>query len=200
MRSMFAGAMAGIASVIFLTGGLTHSGNVSDPEIIRQSDIVASKAFTTEAAPSERTYTLDDLLGNIKDFVDTPEDGISWQAFGSTKQHDYAYKDSEDMEWSGVRPEFSEDLLALDGKEILIQGYMFPLEQEEKQSYFLLGPFPVSCPFHYHVTPNLVIEVHARTPVVFSYDPVNIKGKLELVPEDDEYNIFYRLKDATIQK
>ena len=34
----------------------------------------------------------------------------------------------------------------------------------------------------------------------FSYDAVNIKGELELVSKDDEYNMFYRLKNAELVK
>ena len=55
----------------------------------------------------------------------------------------------------------------LDEKEILVQGYMFPLDQDEKQSLFLLGPFPLSCPYHPHTSSNLLIEVHSK-PLLFS--------------------------------
>ena len=34
----------------------------------------------------------------------------------------------------------------------------------------------------------------------FSYDNINIKGELELVAKDDEYNMFYRLKNAELVK
>lgn len=163
-----------------------------------QPERAVTEVLTTEETYSEQTYTLDDLLKNIDNFVKTPKGGISWQLFGKTQQKPYAYKDADGLDWEGVRPEFPADLQKLDGKDIVIQGYMFPLDPEEKQSLFLLGPFPVSCPFHYHVTPNLVIEVHAGSPVSFSYDPVNIGGKLELVPKDDENNVFFRLKDAKL--
>lgn len=74
---------------------------------------------------------------------------------------------------------------------------MFPLDETENQKLFLFGPFPLSCPFHYHVTPSLVLEVHAdKHSVKFSYDPVVMTGTLELVPDDPEYSTFYRLKDA----
>mgnify|MGYP003313553416 CR=1 FL=1 len=56
----------------------------------------------------------------------------------------------------------------LDKQKILIQGYMFPLEQDEKQKLFLLGPFPISCPYHPHISANLIIEVHAESPIIFS--------------------------------
>ena len=74
---------------------------------------------------------------------------------------------------------------------------MFPLDETEGQKHFLFGPFPLSCPFQYHVGPSLVVEVHAdKNPVFFDYEPVTIAGTLELVPEDREYSVFYRLKDA----
>ena len=50
----------------------------------------------------------------------------------------------------------------------------------------------------FHASSNLIIEVHADDPIVYSYDPVNITGMLELVPKDDLYNIFFRLKKANL--
>ena len=51
-----------------------------------------------------------------------------------------------------------------------------------------------------HTSANLIIEVHAKKPIPFSYDAVNIEGMLELVPKDDEYNVFFRLREAKIKK
>lgn len=196
LKSLFAMMVMGAFSMPFLSGGFKDIGNPLSHKQVKPFDTFVTKVFTTETIDSEKTYGLDDLLSNIRNFVGTPEGGTDWRVFGETRQIPYSYKDEEGEEWSGVRPEFSEDLKKLDGTEILIQGYMFPLGQEEKQKLFLFGPFPISCPFHYHITPNLIIEAHAKTPVAFSYDAVNIKGILELVPEDDDYNVFYRLKNV----
>lgn len=141
-----------------------------------------------------------DLLSNIEDFIKIPEGGIAWNVFGETEMDEYSIIDKEGTEWIGVRPKFKETLRKLEGKNILIQGYMFPLDQSEKQKLFLLGPFPVTCPYHFHTESNLIIEVHAKTPILYSYDPVNIKGKLELVYKDDEFNIFFRMKNSIIVK
>ena len=51
-----------------------------------------------------------------------------------------------------------------------------------------------------HTSSNLLIEVHSKSPIIFSYDAVNIKGKLELVPKDDDYNMFFRLRNAELVK
>lgn len=196
VKSLLGLFFVGAFSAPFLTGSLKNPGNPLSHKEITKLDSLMVETF--EIQPSSPDEIAQGLMSSIPDFVKTPEGGTPWEVFGQTKQSSYDYVDSEGMEWSGVRPEFSERLKKLDGKEILIQGYMFPLDQTEKQSLFLLGPFPVSCPFHYHVTPNLIIEAHAKTPVDFSYDAINIKGKLELVPKDDENNVFYRLRDVEV--
>ena len=139
----------------------------------------------------EEPYDEYNLLSNIDDFVKVPKGGVHWKVFGETIMKEYTFFDKEGNEWIGVRPEFKDQIKKLDKQNILIQGYMFPLEQDEKQKLFLLGPFPISCPYHPHISANLIIEVHAENPIVFSYDAVNIKGKLELVPKDDDYNVFF---------
>jgi len=149
---------------------------------------------------NEDSYDEYNLLSNIDDFVKVPKGGVHWEAFGETIMKEYTFFDKEGNEWVGVRPEFKDQIKKLENQNILIQGYMFPLEQDEKQKLFLLGPFPVSCPYHPHISANLIIEVHAKSPIVFSYDAVNIKGKLELVPKDDDYNVFFRLRDAQLVK
>ena len=138
------------------------------------------------------------LLTFVEDFIDLPPGGTPWKVFGETKMNEYPIIDKDGNEWIGVRPSFSEEVKKLDKQEILVQGYMFPLEQDDEQNLFLLGPFPLSCPYHPHTSSNLLIEVHADVPILFSYEAVNITGKLELVPNDEEYNMFFRLKNAKL--
>lgn len=156
--------------------------------------------FDNQEPNDYESFEQEDLISSIDDFVKTPKGGISWNTFSETEMDEYTVVDDEDYEWIGVRPKFKEKLKKLDGREILVQGYMFPLDQSEKQNLFLLGPFPVSCPYHFHTSANLIIEVHAKTPILFSYDPINITGKLELVEIDDDYNIFYRMKESIMIK
>lgn len=196
VKSLFALMLIAFISIPFVVKAIQKPSNPLSLETTEQSGAIDANAFTIETITSEETYTIDDLASNIRNFVGIPEGGTDWQVFAKTEQTPYLYTDNDGQEWEGVRPQFSDALKELDGSEIIIQGFMFPLGQEEKQEMFLLGPFPLSCPFHYHVTPNLIIEAYAKTPVAFSYDAVNVKGTLELVPKDDEYNVFYRIKDA----
>lgn len=150
-------------------------------------------ALTTEQN-GEATMTIMDY---IKDYVDVPEGAIDWEVFGTTKEIEVHTKTEDGYDNQYSKPEFQPEVKALNGKEITVKGYMFPLDETDNQKNFLFGPFPLSCPYQYHVGPPLVLEVHAdHHPVKFDYKPVVITGTLELVPDDPEYSTFYRLKDA----
>ena len=158
---------------------------------------IVENVFSTESFDDELDLQYD-MLSSVEDFINLPEGGTPWEVFADTGMDEYIFEDKEGFEWTGVRPQFTENIKMLEDKNILVQGYMFPLDQKEKQQTFLLIPFPVHCPYYPHATSNLIIEVHAKKPILFSYDPINIEGKLELVPKDDLYNIFFRLKNAKL--
>lgn len=137
------------------------------------------------------------IFNQIDNFVQTPEGGVDWKTLGATKEVEVDEGEDEDgLIWVSIRPEFTEDVKALDGKEITIQGYMFPLDQSESQSKFLFGPFPVSCPYHYHVRNSLIVEANAADPITFAYEAITLKGTLELIEKDDEFNLFYKLQNV----
>lgn len=152
-----------------------------------------SHAFETDDDYSMRT-----ILDNISKFVDLPEGGVDWHVLGTTEEVEISETDEQGFMNSYIKPAFPPAVAALDGRDVIIRGYMFPLEPTEKQGRFLFGPFPLSCPFHYHVGPSLVVEVDAAAhPVDFSYDAITLSGRFELVPENpDGWMIFYRLKNA----
>jgi hypothetical protein len=138
------------------------------------------------------------LADFAKDYVDVPKGGTDWKLFGKTKEINVEGKDKQGYDFQYFKPGFPAALKALDGKEITVKGFMFPLGAVDKQKLFLFGPFPVSCPFHYHVSPALVLEVHAdKAPIAFSYDAITLTGKLQLVSKDPENSTFYRLVDVT---
>jgi len=136
------------------------------------------------------------LAAQIDEYIDVAPNGLDWKLFAQTKEIPYKKMLDDGVEYEGLRPEFPEDLKKLDGQQITLKGFMFPLQQTDEQTEFLFGPFPLSCPFHYHVGPSLVIEAHATNPISFDFDPITVSGTLELVPRDDEFNTFYRLKNV----
>ncbi len=92
-------------------------------------------------------------------------------------------------------PQFSKDVAALDKKEIKLQGFMMPLDMGEKQKRFLLVALPPSCAFCLPGGPDQLVEVVAKTPVKYGFEPVVVSGKF-VVLKDDPMGLYYRLTDA----
>ena len=106
------------------------------------------------------------------------------------------YKEITTSEGTQWIPQFAQDIQKLDQKTIRVSGYMIPLGYEEEQTHFLVSAWPGDgCYFHLPGGPNSVIEVKAQRGVEFTFDTIEIEGKLELI-EDDPYGLLYRMVDA----
>ena len=202
IKTLFTIGLIGFIAYAFTTkpqaGPISHPLKINAPSERPLLQQVFDITELNDTSDEDAVYTDEDLLAAVPEFVETPEGGVPWQTLGEIKYESYSFIGEDGEEWTGLKPTFNDNVKKLDGQKILLQGYMFPLDQNEKQSSFLLGPFPMSCPYHYHVSPNMVLEAHAKSPIEFSYDAINVTGVLELVPRDDEYNVFYRLKDVEI--
>ena len=92
-------------------------------------------------------------------------------------------------------PQFSKDILALDRKDAKIQGFMIPLDVGDKQKRFLITAVPTHCSFCLPAGPDGLVEVIAKTPVRFTYEPIVVAGRFTVV-NDDASGLLYRLSDA----
>ena len=92
-------------------------------------------------------------------------------------------------------PAFGASQLTLHQKVQRVQGFMVPLDANEKQTHFLLTSVPLTCAFCIPGGPESMIEVKARTPVRYSLEPVVVEGKFTVLP-DDPYGLYYRVVDA----
>jgi hypothetical protein len=92
-------------------------------------------------------------------------------------------------------PEFSKDILALDRKDAKIQGFMIPLDVGDKQKRFLITAVPTHCSFCLPAGPDGLVEVVAKTPVKFTFEPIVVAGRFSVI-KDDESGLLYRLLDA----
>lgn len=151
-------------------------------------------AFSEQEMSDEQK---DALMGDWKP-LEVTGDAIPWDVFAKTTETEECTTDKEGFDYCIVKPGYSADIKKEDGKQVTLMGFMFPLEQSEEQKNFLIGPFPLSCPFHYHVGPAQIVEVLAKKPVEFSYEPVTLKGKLSL-RFNEETGVFYYLEDATLE-
>jgi hypothetical protein len=178
------------AAAVFLWGHHKPAAPVAIRKTVTSTSILNLPPLPEE--PPNRT-----ILDHIENYVDVPAGATDWRLFGQTTAADATLKDPDGRTYHYLQPRFSPALKALDGRIVTIKGFMFPLGEGEAQGEFLFGPFPVNCPFHYHVGPSLVMEVHADAhPVPFSYDAVTLRGRLQLVPDDRGNTLFYRLLEA----
>jgi hypothetical protein len=95
-------------------------------------------------------------------------------------------------------PQYSRTIAALDQKEVKLQGFMMPLDMGEKQKRFLLVALPPTCAFCLPGGPDQIVEVQARTPVKYGFEPIVVSGKLAVL-KDDPMGLYYRLTDAVAQ-
>jgi hypothetical protein len=96
-------------------------------------------------------------------------------------------------------PQFSAAVTALSGKEVKLQGFMVPLQMGDKQSHFVLSAMPQTCAFCMPGGPESMVEVKAKRPVTYGFEPIVLSGRLEVL-KDDPSGIFYRLTDAVAVK
>lgn len=92
-------------------------------------------------------------------------------------------------------PRFAQEVSALDGKEVKLQGFMMPLEMGEKQAHFILSATTPTCGFCMPGGPDQVVEIKAAAPVKYSTDAVSVSGKF-VVLKNDPMGLYYRLDNA----
>ena len=96
------------------------------------------------------------------------------------------------------QPRFTEQLKLREGKEITLEGFIIPLQQEGEQDYFVLSRFPYqSCFFCGAAGPETVVEVYSDKKFQYTDERVSVTGKLRL-NDDNPLHLFYILDDAEV--
>jgi hypothetical protein len=103
------------------------------------------------------------------------------------------------VEGAFVRPVYPKAVQALNNREVMVQGFMMPLEPGKQQKHFLLSAVPTTCSFCTPAGPEGLIEVKSKGPVTFSQEAVTVRGKMSVLPSDP-YGMFYRLADGQLVK
>lgn len=93
--------------------------------------------------------------------------------------------------------DYSAEIKALDGQDVKLMGFIFPLEGGLEHERFLLTAWPPSCPFCLPAGPAQMVEVFCEEPVEFSEGAVLMAGRFELL-NDDPSGMYYRMHDAQL--
>lgn len=95
-------------------------------------------------------------------------------------------------------PVFGEEVKALADQEVIIKGYIIPVEGYKSHKEFVFSAYPYNmCFFCGGAGPETVMEVFSNEPVKYTAEPIVLRGKLELNSSDIN-RLMYILKDAEI--
>jgi len=92
-------------------------------------------------------------------------------------------------------PQFSRDIMGLDKKDVRVQGFIIPLDMGDKQKHFLLSAVPPHCPFCMPAGPDTIVEVLAKKPLAYGFEPIVVAGRFAVL-KDDPAGVLYRMTDA----
>ncbi len=88
-------------------------------------------------------------------------------------------------------PVFNEKLRALEGKSIVLPGYMVPSSNGLKVQEFMLSSLPLNACFFCGVGgPETVVLVRLKRTESFNDKPVEVRGVLRLLPSDPDGMIY----------
>lgn len=102
----------------------------------------------------------------------------------------------KDLQEEFDKPLFNKEVRALDGKIVVLPGYMVPFENGMKGTHFMLSSLPLNACFFCGVGgPESVVEVFLTEPVSYTDKPIEVKGKLVLNDSDPD-RMTYVLENA----
>lgn len=95
-------------------------------------------------------------------------------------------------------PVFGDRAQVLDGQQVTVKGYMIPFEAYLKPNYFILSALPIAaCFFCGGAGPETVMEVFSQENIELSQEVVELRGRLELNPDNPD-RMMYILYDAEL--
>lgn len=138
---------------------------------------------------SDRAF--DPAAENVVKEAASEADTISWKMLGEAH-----------MRMRNGVPEaveFGARVRALDGKEVVLSGYMFPLEASGGQGHFLLSAYPPGCPYCLPGDASQLVEIRDSEAVAFTDERITIRGIFRLLKgEDLNEGMFYRMTQITM--
>ncbi len=125
---------------------------------------------------------------------------VSWNTFAQVKFH-RQYSETFGFEVNVKPPEFTEELLALNGKEILVKGYVIPVDIDLGMYMVSANPF-ANCFFCGNAGPETVVELipSSKLPRFGTDQVVTFKGVLQINREGEMNAVPYQMFQAKVAK
>jgi uncharacterized protein len=153
----------------------------------------SAQDFTEPPAAADELIDPSEIPSVHNTLYRVPEGVVSWDLLGEREV---------EIEVLGplravFHTSYSAEVEALDGSEVRLMGFLFPLEGKLLHERFLLTAWPPSCPFCLPAGAEQMVEVEAAEPIEFGEGAILIEGRFELLHEDPS-GLYYRLHEATL--
>ena len=121
---------------------------------------------------------------------------VSWNSFAQVTFH-REYSETFGFEVNVKPPEFSKELMALNGKEITVKGYVIPVDIELGMYMVSANPF-ANCFFCGNAGPETVVELfpNGKFPRFSTDQVVTFKGILQINTQGEMNAVPYQLFQA----
>ena len=114
------------------------------------------------------------------------------------KLYNITFEKGKDALGSFDKPVFTPAVKAMNGKSIILPGYMVPFEGGMKGNHFMFSSMPLNACFFCGVGgPETVVEVFSSGTINYSEKPIEIKGILRLNNTDPD-KMIYMIENAEI--
>ncbi|MCB9205124.1 MAG: DUF3299 domain-containing protein [Flavobacteriales bacterium] len=125
---------------------------------------------------------------------------VSWNTFAQVTFH-REYSETFGFEVNVKPPEFSKELMALNGKEIKVKGYVIPVDVELGMYMVSANPF-ANCFFCGNAGPETVVELFpgGKFPRFATDQMVTFKGILQINTQGEMNAVPYQLFQAEVAK
>ncbi|MFM1876378.1 MAG: hypothetical protein RL266_2115 [Bacteroidota bacterium] len=125
---------------------------------------------------------------------------VSWNTLAQVKFH-RQYSETFGFEVNVKPPEFSQELMALNGKEIKVSGYVIPVDVELGMYMVSANPF-ANCFFCGNAGPETVVELfpNGKFPRFSTDQMVTFKGILQINTHGEMNAVPYQLFQAQVAK
>jgi uncharacterized protein len=150
-----------------------------------------ARAFSEEQLDDSGLIDPSEIPSVHNTFYEVPEGVVGWDTLGKL-----------DVKTEVIAPlqarfhtDYSKEIKALDGQEVKLMGFIYPLEGGLEHKRFLLTAWPPSCPFCLPAGPSQMVEVLCDEPVQFTEGAILMAGKFEVLA-DDPSGMYYRMRAA----
>jgi hypothetical protein len=114
------------------------------------------------------------------------------------KLYNITFEKVKDALGSFDKPVFTPAVKALNGKSVILPGYMVPFESGMKGNHFMFSSMPLNACFFCGVGgPETVVEIFSSSTVNYSEKPIEIKGILKLNSTNPD-KMIYSIENAEI--